>query len=153
MNELSKQIPYLYLKDLLEDYPPFPGILVMEKDDMPLSRVKLEALYEVSPPNTKQLISIMIAAYLLLKEVRSMPEIDSLVTSMHTPTMSVKNNPNCTCTCTCSKCTKSWYCEFCKKPFNSKDGRNKHRNRYCELNQNRKPKKIKTKRLQSMFQK
>ena len=138
MNELSKQIPYLYLKDLLEDYPPFPGILVMEKDDMPLSRVKLEALYEVSPPNTQQLISIMIAAYLLLKELRSMPEIGSLVAPMHTSTKSVRNI--CTCTCTCTKCTKIYYCLFCKKKFNSKGAKCTHQ-RHCYLNPNKKPRK------------
>ena len=143
-----------YWEEIVMKQPPFPKILTFNDPQFKaFCTWKIEALYEVTPSNKANLISIMTAAQLLYQEVKKMPEINSIVLPIHTSTMSVKNNPNCTCTCTCPKCTKYWYCDFCKKPFNSKDGRNKHKNRYCELNPNPKPKKIKIKRLQSKIQK
>ena len=150
-----------YWEEIVMKQPPFPKILTFNDPQFKAYCTwKTEELYEVTPSNRAHLISIMTAAQLLYQEIKKMPEISSIPLPVNTSTISVKtntkNNPNCTCTCTCIKCTKSYNCQFCNKQFQSKDGRNNHKNYFCKSNPNPKPKKIKKKpikRLQSKIQK
>ena len=120
-----------FFENIVKKYPLFPEILLVNNsDDKALNKMKLEEMYHNSSSNKQRLISIIIAAYLFYREVKLMPEIDTLVLPTNTSTVSVGNNYICK---KCSKPEKFYFCPFCKKRFLSKDGRYKHKSR-CESN-------------------
>ena len=147
IDEISKQLIYLEsnekLKDLdsfnktLNKYPLFPHVLLFtDYADMAERKMKLVNVYSGFTSKKAELLSTMIAAFLFYKQVKKMPDIDSI----HNSVMNVQNNFICK---KCGKPEKYYYCQFCKKQFPSKDGRRNHKN-HCKLNPEPKKKKSKS---------
>ena len=147
IDEMSKQLIYLESegkkKDLylfnqtLNNYPSVPDVLLFPGHaDMAERKMKLENVYSGFTSKKAELLSTMIAAFLFYKQVKKMPDIDSI----HNSVMNVKNNFICN---KCGKPEKYYYCRFCKKQFTSKDGRRNHKN-HCKLNPEPKKKKSKS---------